>query len=208
MKATVLLAAVGALALSSAALGNEVKSYSVNGGALNDATGSPVIPGVTNFTINVTEHGEIKAVQEVLLSGLVHSWAGDLLITITHGATSVTLVDRPGFPTGPFGESENYNGNYSFQDGFAPIPDEFPGAGDSNLASGIYGPDPAAGNALANFVGQDKFGLWTLTITDNAGGDTGSLGGFTLVIHNVPAPGAMALLGLAGLTARRRRRSA
>jgi MYXO-CTERM domain-containing protein len=205
MKASVLLAAVGTLALAGTAFANETKTYQGTGGPLTDAVsvGGVTTPGVTVFTIIVADTGEIKGIKEVLLSGLVHTWAGDLLITLTHGATTVTLVDRPGFPALGFGESENYNGNYSFQDGFAPIPDEFP---NDPLASGIYGPH--AGESLSSFVGLDKAGAWILTITDNAAADTGSLGSWTLVLNNVPAPGALALLGVAGLAARRRRRSA
>lgn len=209
MKASVLLAAVGTLALAGTAFANETKTYQGTGGPLADGVvvGGVTVPGVTTFTIVVADTGEIKGIKEVLLTGLAHTWGGDLLITLTHGATTVTLVDRPGFNgvPGTFGESANYGGNYSFQDGFAPIPEEWGGSSDI-LPSGIYGPH--VGNSLSSFVGLDKAGAWILTVTDNAAADIGSLGGWTLVLNNVPAPGALALLGVAGLAARRRRRSA
>lgn len=54
-------------------------------------------------------------------------------------------------------------------------------------------------------VGGDA-GVWTLRIYDWASGDTGSLGGWSIDVTHVPAPGALALLGLAGLVSGRRRR--
>ncbi len=49
-------------------------------------------------------------------------------------------------------------------------------------------------------------GEYTIYLGDSAGGDEGSLAWWTVTIeYAVPAPGAMALLGLAGFARRRRR---
>lgn len=53
-------------------------------------------------------------------------------------------------------------------------------------------------------AGNHAAGDWTLSIFDDAGGDVTSIGS-VLITYTVPAPGALALLGLAGLAGRRRR---
>ena len=60
-------------------------------------------------------------------------------------------------------------------------------------------------NAL--IAGKDITGDWKLIIVDAAGGDIGALVEWSLDFSVVPAPGAMALLGLAGVVGGRRRRS-
>ena len=208
MKHAVLLAAVGSLAIAGSTFANETRAYTGQGGLIPGGTG-----GIqTRFEIFVPDGGEIKDVKEVLLVGLNQTWAGDLLIVLTHKdtGTSVTLLDRPGQPESLFGNSDDFAGDYSFQDGFPIIPEGTGAGGATVIAPGTYGPAGAGGapQSLQAFVGEDKFGVWTLSITDFDAADNGSLGGWVLVLNNVPAPGALALLGVAGLAARRRRRSA
>lgn len=132
-----------------------------------------------------------------------HSWVGDLIITLSNGSTSVELINRPGVPElGSVGYSWNLAGVYTFDDGAAT---SFESIGNGpgtafNLPSGSYAPE----NALAAFNGLDSAGTWTLTISDNAFLDTGTLNSWSLTV--VPAPSAVALLGLGGLVAGRRRR--
>jgi xanthosine utilization system XapX-like protein len=52
----------------------------------------------------------------------------------------------------------------------------------------------------------DKFGEWSLFISDRAGGDFGSIGQWQINMVNLPAPGSLALLGVGGLVIGRRRR--
>ena len=196
-------AALTALALTGAAVavdGGIPKSYQGPGGPLNDNATSA---GVTRFDIFVPDHGQILDFKAVNLD-IAHTWVGDLNITLIHkdSGTAVTLVDRPGVPESTFGNSDDLNGLYSFQDGFAPLPNASGATG--LIDPGTYGLEP--GNSLDAFNGLDKFGDWSLVITDNAGGDTGTLFGWEIVLNNVPAPGALALIGLAGLVGGRRRR--
>jgi hypothetical protein len=78
------------------------------------------------------------------------------------------------------------------------------------IPSGDYAPirspfAPAQSvNSFGGLNGTD--GAWTLTIGDGAALDTGSLGGWSLIVKPVPTPGAAALLGLAGVAGLRRRR--
>jgi len=61
-------------------------------------------------------------------------------------------------------------------------------------------------NANAWASGGWAAGDWVLLINDDAGGDPSSVGNVTIE-YTIPAPGAIALLGLAGIAGRRRRRA-
>ncbi len=185
--------------LAGSAHGNVLRTYTGNGGPLVDN-------GLARFEIFVPEHGVIKSFDTVSLIGFNHTWAGDLTITLTHkdNGLSVTLLDRPGFPLGTFGDSADFNGTtsgpYNWADGGFVYDTDFFGATVTQHALG-----PVAG-ALADFVGKDKYGYWSLTILDSVASDTGVLGSWSLTLQNVvPGPGALALLGMLGFRRRRRR---
>lgn len=161
----------------------------------------------------------------VTLFGLNHTWAGDLIATVTHveSGFSQTLFSRIGATTvGGVGDSSNFGGDYSFNDANndAMLPfggDLWTAAAGGTTAFVIPGGDYFASGALSAaqvslldvFGGLNAQGTWRLTISDNAGADLGSLGGWGLdfVKNPIPAPGALALLGLAGLAGGRRRRA-
>lgn len=142
----------------------------------------------------------------ITLNDITHTWVGDLIITLSNGSTSVDLVNRPGVPDqGTVGWAYNLNGDYTFDDaaGTTNWDNVNGGVQDSafTIGSGSYIPF----SALSAFNGASLAGTWTLSISDNAGLDTGALGGWTLSA-TVPTPSSMALLGLGGLVATRRRR--
>ena len=111
----------------------------------------------------------------------------DLLITITD----------------PNGNSIEFGG-FDVTQGF-PSAGDFPSSWDSS-SSGAY-----AHNASVAGMGLNGTGDWTITVLDGyTGGEAtdhwaGVIGLEGLEV--VPAPGALALLGLAGLSGSRRRRS-
>ena len=189
---TMMIAAAG-LAVAGVATNadaQEIKTYGGVGGALNDAgfdNNFNTIPGVTRFEIFVPDSGTIGSLDVVELD-INHTWVGDLTIDLIHkdSGTAIRLIDRPGVPESTFGNSDDLMGIYGFVDGAAPIPEESDPGGSGMVAAGDYG--PSAG-ALADFNGLDKGGVWSLVVT----------------MTNAPAPGALALLGLAGLAGRRRR---
>ena len=160
----------------------------------------PATPGSSSIVI--ADAGSIVDLN-VTLNNANHTWVGDLIITLSNGSTTIDLINRPGVPElGTVGYSWNLAGNYTFDDSAASTWEGFGNPGSTiNLASGSYAPE----NALSAFNGQNLAGTWTLSISDSAGLDTGSIGGWTLSA-TVPAPSAMALLGLGGLVATRRRR--
>jgi MYXO-CTERM domain-containing protein len=194
------------------------------GGALPDSTTSNSLAGagVFNSTINVGAAGNIVSLNSVTLTSLTHTWVGDLQVWLTSPTgTRVNLFSRLGNTTATgFGNGNNLLGNYTFTEGGA----AFGGAGGTGLVpAGTYarstntnaavvqfGADGATqginANTFAAFVGQSVTGVWTLSIRDLGNGDVGSLGSWAFDA-TIPGPGAVALLGLAGLVGGRRRRA-
>lgn len=195
MKTAFAIAAIAGLTAAASAT-----DYFGTGGSIPD-NGGPSNP--FSSSVNVGTGGTISDVN-VTLTGASHTWVGDLIITLSHGATSVQLINRPGVPElSTVGYSWNLAGNYTFDDSGATTFESIGDVGSTfNLPSGTYAPE----NALSAFNGGNAAGTWTLSISDNAGLDIGSIGGWTLSVTTVPAPTSMALLGLGGLVAGRRRR--
>lgn len=124
-------------------------------------------PGGTTSIINVADGGTIDDVTVDL--AVSHTWVGDLIVSVSHGGTSVTLMDQPGVPASTFGCSGN-NISANFSD-----------AGGGTVEAVCPATDPVlngtfqAVTSLSAFDGLDASGNWTLSISDNASGDTGSL---------------------------------
>lgn len=181
------------------------------GGAIPDGSGSNVSGTPLISTINILSSAPIGGVS-VSFNGLAATWVGDIVLTLTHpnGTTSMDLMSRPGRGSGStFGFSGDYvsTNTYSFSDSGAPLFDVDPG---TTVASGNYvpssNPNPPGTNLLAyvytptsfatTFGGLDSAGMWTLTATDWAGGDTGAYVDWTLTITPVPEPTSFVLGGL------------
>lgn len=168
--------------------------------------------GVTT-TISIADSGTITDLDVGLF--IEHTWQGDLIVSLEHNGTSVTLLHRAGdgsgggfgFSADDFGtagidwfilddEATNF---YDSAAGFGTVPD--PGI---PAVTGSWLPFDALGlTSLSVFDGMDINGDWNLTISDNAGGDTGSLLDFALFFDvdagpvGAPEPGILALFGLA-----------
>ncbi len=201
MKKAFAVAGVAGLAVTSAAFAVPVdKNYSRVYDTPLPLADAGAAPGVTTSTILVTDNGIIDTFDYAFID-IDHTWVGDLVVSITDpsGNNVIRLLNRPGFTGTGFGYSGDLAGQYRFQDGAA----AFPSSGGAVVPVGIYAPF----DAFAGFHGKQKEGIWTLTITDNAGGDTGVLRAWGFGVTNVPTPGAFALLGLGGLAAARRRRA-
>ncbi len=196
------LAMTAGLAFAAGAMANLPSTVSGLGGAIPDAGGG-------SFTSSVSLAGGAVSILGVSFNGLSHTWAGDLVMELTGPGAGNTFAFhyRPGWTGAGFGNSADYvaSNSYGFFDGGTPF-----GSPSGVIPTGNYAPVAGSGapaQSITSFGGMTgAAGTWTLTITDNAGGDTGSLNGWTLHYKAIPTPGAAALLGLAGVAGLRRRR--
>ncbi len=131
----------------------------------NDATG-------VSDTINIGMSFAIADLDVDL--AINHTWVGDLCVTLTHNATTVTLIQRPGddLPCDPDNccgcATDNYDIVLDDQGTGGPIETQCT----DNLSSP---PNYTPELALSAFNGMDSAGAWTINVTDGAGLDTGTL---------------------------------
>ena len=170
--------------------------------------------GVTS-TINITADETISDVQ-VDLFNLSHTWVGDLIVRITSpSGTTSDLMYRVG--NGNFGDGSNLSGDYSFADSGSDWATAVGSVGgNANVANGVYqaSTDGDGTVSLASaFSGESTQGDWTLFVSDNAGFDTGTLGGWGVTISSTvtampePGPGFIFVLAIGAVLRRRRCRA-
>jgi subtilisin-like proprotein convertase family protein len=190
----------------------------------NDGTSTP---GVVSRDIVISDPGFISDLT-VTITGLNHTYVGDLIATLTNvnTGTSVDLFNRIGRAAAPsygnpFGDNSNFNGTYSFSNAFTadiwaaaaggttaftvPAGDYFASTFKTSGATNVAPP-----SSLALFNGQSLSSTWRLTISDNAASDTGSFSGWTLSGQATPVPVPPQAVGtflFAGLAAVKKRRS-
>ena len=135
-------------------------------------------PAGINSTITVSQAISLTDLQVAV--AINHTWVGDLRVTLTSpGGTTVTLLDRPGVPASTFGCSSD-NMNVVFSDAASVNPETSCPATTPWLSGPVLPFSP-----LAAFDGQSTLGTWTLNVSDNGGGDTGSIINWSLI----PTPG-------------------
>lgn len=199
-----------AFALSSVSMADVIDNSGA-GGALPDND-----PAGVSSTITIGANETISDV-DVSIFGFNHTWVGDLTVTLTgpDGATTADIMFRTGDPEGDnFGDSSDVGGDYTFSDGEASWWDAAAAAGATDvIAPGLYeastSMDGSAVSLAGLFGGMSTAGDWTLTISDNAAGDTGDFTGWGVAITStaIPEPtglGVLALVGLVGLVRRKK----
>jgi subtilisin-like proprotein convertase family protein len=105
---------------------------------------------------------------------LMHSFDGDLDLTLTHVSTGTTMA----LWNDVGGTNEGFDVRLNDESGT-----DIAGASNpkvDGMVSGTFNPGGAA--LLSVFDGQDASGLWRLTIVDDSGGDTGTLFSWGLVV--------------------------
>ncbi len=108
---------------------------------------------------------------------VMHTWTGDLIITLEHDDTGtiVTMLDRPGVPY--TGMGCNANDFELILDDAATDPIEDECEAGSPAQFGSFTPN----DPLSAFDGEETAGTWTLTISDHAGADLGTLDAWCLI---------------------------
>lgn len=148
----------------------------------NNATGIS-----SNITLPSGSSIPSDADLEVSLT-IAHTWVGDLKVTLTGpgGVGSTTLFDKPGTNSSRFGNGDDLvsTGNYIFSTaGSAVIPETSVGG---TVPTGTYLPSSYGGSpnnfSGINFPVSDASGTWKVSISDNAGGDLGTLIGWSLTV--------------------------
>jgi subtilisin-like proprotein convertase family protein len=143
----------------------------------------PSTPASTSITIPAGR-GQVKDV-DVTLNGLSHTYMADLEVTLTHDGTTVKLLDEAGDTA-----DDTTLRTYTLDDEAAAV---VPSSA-TLTPSGSYKPTDASetpapvATSLAPFDGMNTGGTWELAIVDQAGGDEGSLAGWSIDIdYNDPS---------------------
>ncbi len=167
-----------------------------------------------NSVITVGTAGTINAGSLSVTVAMDHTWLGDLVLTLSNGISSATLMNRAGQI--PFiatsGDSSNLSANRPLTfSGSALVP--------SGLMGALCGNNDTVGNPLPNLCPNTQFspvqplsvfdggniqGNWTLNVSDRRSGNTGQLAAWRLnadVAAAVPEPGALSLVALGLLAA-------
>ncbi len=192
---TALLTTIGTIGISSAAMADSASNNTPGGWASTGSYSSAIVLGA------------VSSIDSIVVN-FAHTYSSDLdiQITATNGATFDLWNNNGWFNN--FGTSSTNDlavclpVNYWF--GATGIPN-------STYFSGSPNPIPGgqANQIAANTwtLGALAAGTYTITMSDTVGGDGANILGWTINYTAVPAPGAMALLGVAGLVGYRRRRS-
>ncbi len=125
----------------------------------------------TQSVINIPYNGTITDVN--VYTDILHTWVGDVDMDLSHGSTG-RLLDRPGVPDSSYGCTyDNIDATWD---------DEATGDAESvcnqtppSSAAILSPPNFNPVDALTVYDGTDMSGDWTLAITDNVSGDSGTL---------------------------------
>jgi subtilisin-like proprotein convertase family protein len=139
-------------------------------------------PGSASSTVTISSPATISSLSVRI--GLTHTFVGDLIGTLSNGTTSVILFTRTGAGT-------DLAGVYNFNDLAA---NAFGSGVVTPLPAGDYKTAGTGAGLLSAFAGSPAAGTWTLTVTDNAGIDTGSITAFAVDVNPTPCPSAPACL--------------
>jgi uncharacterized repeat protein (TIGR01451 family) len=125
-------------------------------------------PAGISTNLNVPNLGNISDVNVWIKAS--HTWVGDLKFSLTKGATTQFLIDRPGVPASTFGCGNN-NIDARLDDEGVDGPVENQCAVSPNALFG----NPTPNNPLTAFDGMPASGQWTLFASDNVSADTGTI---------------------------------
>jgi subtilisin-like proprotein convertase family protein len=161
--------------------GTNFTTYPSTGGPVAITDNDPA--GITS-TIVVPPGAPNIADLDVMFDA-THSWTGDIAASVSRGATSVLFLDRAGNPATTFGCSGDNPQFIADDEGtLGALETSCTNTTPSYVPDGRYTPN----NPLSVFDGSSAVGTWTLTVSDNAAGDTGTLDAWALLV----TPGGVA----------------
>lgn len=131
-------------------------------------------PDGVSDSFEIPADGQITDVDVVLF--VVHGWAGDVTVKLTHGDTTRLLIDRPGVPAKVYGCAGRDIDVTLDDEGMGPAEDvcwATPPA-----LSGALVPE----ESLSAFDGQSMSGTWSLQVADVAADYTGTLVEWCVVV--------------------------
>ncbi len=168
-------------------------------GAIPD--NGPATPRNVTFTVSGLGTGAPNNIEVSMTFNPMHTWAGDInAVLIAPNATTFTLFARTGQVGANAGDSSDLSGPYIFRDSAVGTnwwaEAAARGAAEA-LTPGSYrttqaGPQPVnttspVTNLTSAFSGvANANGTWTLRLTDNAAGDTGTISAANLTITTAP----------------------
>lgn len=208
------------LSILAAAAVSQADVFSMSGGAIT------ITDNTTNSSSGAFSGaaGSITSLDRVTVFAISHTWVGDLTVRLNYGGQMFTLFHRPkGTSTSTAGSSNNFAGvTLDFLPSATTTIDSIVDATTTtNIPGGTYRAahqtvenqtTTSANNTVLSdhnvFNGLDPNGSWTMSITDSAGGDVGSIQGWAAAgtYAAVPEPATMAALGLGVAALLRRRR--
>lgn len=151
-----------------------------DGGAIPDGLNDSCTPdpGVELVsTLRVDAGSFTIGSMELGLDGLVHTWAGDLTVTLTHVETGSRIVVMERMPTN-CNVNDDFSGNYRFSERYSPTLCSVVGTNNRVIDAGTYAPCNRQGTPTSfssTFAGESVSGTWRLVVVDNDDADVGSL---------------------------------
>jgi uncharacterized repeat protein (TIGR01451 family) len=147
-------------------------------------------------TSTLTVSGAAPLLYDIeVITDITHTWAGDLEITLQSPAgTVVTLsTDNGGgsddvFSGTTWSDRANPGGQVPYTSNDGVVTDH----AYSNLTTAT---PLVPEEAMSAFKGEDPNGVWTLTVHDDAGGDTGTLNGWSVNLTTLASPFAAVTTG-------------
>ncbi len=156
--------------------GNTTRDVTIEVGKICFASTAPLnLPDSAATSQTFTVDADFTIASLNIEMDITHSWAGDLIASVTHVDTGTTVVlwDRPGVPASTTGTSADLTGGYVFTDTATTAWENL-----TSFPAGEYRPV----GSLASFNGQSVAGTWRLNVSDNAGADVGTVARWAVCI--------------------------
>ncbi len=125
----------------------------------------------TSDTLNIATIATITDIDVSL--DVSHTWVGDLIFNVENDTTNtnVTIIDRPGRDGSGLGCSRNNIDTTLDDDSVTPVEGVCANPADPTIGAGPFSPN----NPLSAFNAESLAGDWTLSISDNANNDDGTV---------------------------------